>query len=166
MGGPDARLAELPLLKRAAGLLLGVILVACASTVPTTAPDAAPPAIDASADVDAGTADAVVDAALALDARTGLGLDADCDPTRDECGDGLTCRPLGNLRGACRSVGPLPAGAACQAESDCGYAMTWYSDDVGVARCAIICDTAAPQLRCKPDQPCLALVGHLGFCLP
>lgn len=153
-----------------AGLVLAV--TACARGAGDVTPDAAPrdggtdDVADARHDAAPDArADAAIDAAID-GAPSGLGLDATCDPTQDECTVGLTCRPTGALRGVCRPIGPLPAGAACQAESDCGYAMTWFSDEVGVARCAVVCDTAAPQARCKPNQPCLALVGRLGICTP
>lgn len=144
-----------------------VVVAACAGGgAPVTPDGSADAAIDAAADA---AADARTDAGMdaATDAAPGgLGLEADCDPTLDECEAGLTCRPDGKLRGNCRPVGTLPAGAACQAEGECGYAMTWFSDPVGVARCAVVCNTMAPQPRCKPNQPCLSLVGRLGICAP
>lgn len=160
-------------LRRAAKILAfgGIVLAAalavgCAAGSRGLAPDAR--GLDAAADALADAAgdvpiDASIDAAVDAD---GLGLDADCDPTIDECAVGLTCRPDGKLRGHCRPVGTLPAGAPCQAESDCGYAMTWFSDQAGVARCAVICNTEAPQQRCKPNQPCWSIVGRLGICVP
>lgn len=144
------------------GALLAALAMGCAAGGAPVLPDGGvqlDAAVDAATDAAAAAPDAAIDAA-------GLGLDADCDPTRDECAAGLTCRPDGKLRGNCRPVGALPAGALCQAESDCGYAMTWFSDQAGAARCAVICNTEAPLQRCKPNQPCWSLVGRLGICAP
>ncbi len=148
------------------GVLLAALTMGCAASGAPVTPDAGVQRDAADAAADAAT-DAPVDAApdAVIDAA-GLGLDADCDPTLDQCAGGLTCRPASGLRGSCRPVGVLPAGAACQTESDCGYAMTWFSDQAGTARCAVICNTEAPLQRCKPNQPCWPLVGRLGVCAP
>ena len=115
----------------------------------------------------------------------GLPLDATCVPILEQCATGLTCRVRGAHDGRCEQVGPVPAGAICSGEDECGANMicmqlgwaqkpgawkhstrgVWYKGGTDTARCAVVCDVWNPYDRCQPGQRCTVFVGDdLGIC--
>lgn len=102
----------------------------------------------------------------------GLTLNSDCVPDVGQwlpaelrCQAGLTCRIRGAHSGVCLPIGPLPAGALTSSESECGANMTWFSNQLGQAQCALICFPPASGDRCKVPQRCVAFINdELGIC--
>lgn len=119
------------------------ILVACGDDGAPggTLVDAAPPTIDA---------------ALPIDAFTGLPRGATCAPLGDQCQPELTCRILGHADGVCLPIGTTAEGDICETTSQCGAHMACLPAELGRWRCAVICSvtgTVGP-LRCREGALC------------
>jgi hypothetical protein len=118
---------------------------------------------------DAG-ADAPPDAVTCLgtcsvDAGGTLPVNAPCEPTLDECMAGLTCRIRAAHDGICRATGALAEGAACTSVDQCGSNMACLPTTPGMMSCMVVCDVAAPAVRCDAGQTCTVFWGaDTGVC--
>lgn len=100
-----------------------------------------------------------------VDAGGDLPVNAPCEPTRDECAAGLTCRIRDAHDGICRPVGQLAEGTACTAADQCGANMACVPTTPGMMRCMVVCDVAAPAARCGAAGTCAPFWGDdTGVC--
>lgn len=156
-----------------AAIVLLAALGACASPG-EPGPDAGPPrggdANPPAGDGGAPRADARISCAdecgFSDAAPGGVPEGGACDPVRDQCAPGLTCRP----EGVCGPYGDLEVGDDCSAvgHQGCGYAMVCNYEGAGGIpfACRTLCDPAAPS-RCGPTETCYELPSYpgVGICL-
>ena len=154
----------------AAAALLAVALAACSFAPAGCDSCAVPddtPSPDASSPDGSGDATSAPDAEV--DADAGLPIDSTCDPRREDCAAGLTCRiylPAGD--GRCRPVGTGVAGQLCNSFDQCpANAGCSYGADNRL-RCILACDTMEPLRRCTATQICspVTVGSGVGLCWP